>query len=158
MADDQLQQFKLGDPKIETPEERDLLERANNRIMLFDFGGPLSFGAAADLGHHVRERVKNKASAIILDFSRVPFIDVSAARAVETIACDARQAGKTVYITGMSDTVKKVLAGLNADHCLPADTHYQDRIDALRAATDMIEAEDKNKENGAGVASPVMAE
>ncbi|WP_425409170.1 SulP family inorganic anion transporter [Hyphococcus sp.] len=134
MADDQLASFGEARPRVTSPEERELLAESKGRVTMFDFGGPLSFGAAADLGHRVRERVKNNASAIILDFSRVPFIDVSAARAVETIACDARQAGKTVYVTGMSDKVRDVLSGLNADHCLPAGAQYENRIDALRHA------------------------
>jgi SulP family sulfate permease len=36
------------------PEEAALLRRARGSRQVFDFGGPLSFGAAADLGHHVR--------------------------------------------------------------------------------------------------------
>ncbi len=134
MADDQLASFGEAAPRITTEEERALLEQAKGRVTLFDFGGPLSFGAAADLGHHVRERAKKSANAIILDFSRVPFIDVSAARAVETIACDANQAGKKVYVTGMSRKVQEVLSGLNADRCLPAEARYEHRIDALRFA------------------------
>ncbi len=155
MADDQLAHFRAGDPALATQEERDLLSRAKNRVMLFDFGGPLSFGAAADLGHHVRERVREHAAAIVLDFSRVPFLDVSAARAVETIACDARQAGKTVYVTGMSEKVKGVLAGLNADHCFPADTHYATRIEALRAAVAEVTSADAGGEPApTGAAQP----
>ena len=140
MADDQLAHFKAGEPRLATAEERELLERAKGKVTLFDFGGPLSFGAAADLGHHVRERVKNNTSAIVLDFARVPFMDVSAARAVETIACDAKQAGKLVYVTGVGEKVAGVLAGLNADHCLPADTRYPTRIEALRAAVAQVTA------------------
>jgi len=155
MADDQLTNFRAGDPTLESEEERELLARAKKRVMLFDFGGPLSFGAAADLGHHVRERVREHASAIVLDFSRVPFLDVSAARAVETIACDAKQAGKTVYVTGLNDKVTGVLAGLNADHCLPADTRYKTRIEALRAAVAEVTSGDAGGEPAAhGAAQP----
>lgn len=143
MADDQLVAFSETEPRVTTEEERTLLDQAKGRVTLFDFGGPLSFGAAADLGHQVRERVKKKTSAIILDFSRVPFIDVSAARAVETIACDASQAGKTVYVTGMNEKVSYVLAALNADHCLPTDTQYKDRLSALRAAVKAVLADGK---------------
>ena len=134
MADDQLVSFSELAPRVTTEEERDLLAKAEGRVTMFDFGGPLSFGAAADLGHRVRERVKGKPRSLILDFSRVPFIDVSAARAVETIACDAREAGKTVYVTGINEAVNKVLAGLGADHCIPGDTRFESRLDALRAA------------------------
>ncbi len=143
MADEQLAAFGEEAPLTTAPEERAILLEAHGRITLFDFGGPLSFGAAADVGHQVREKVKEHTSAIVLDFSRVPFVDVSAARAVETIACDARQAGRTVYVTGMNDRVRNVLAGLNADHCLPGDTRYERRIDALRAALEEIGREDK---------------
>ncbi|MEM1229036.1 MAG: SulP family inorganic anion transporter [Pseudomonadota bacterium] len=122
------------------PEENDILGRFRNRITLFDFSGPLSFGAAADVGHQVRERVKsNDAKAIVLDFSRVPFMDVSAARAVETIGCDSKEAGKKVFISGMNEEVGQVLAGLNADHCLPGDAYYGSRLEALRAAKAHIE-------------------
>jgi SulP family sulfate permease len=117
---------------------------------MFDFGGPLSFGAAADVGHQVRERVKGKTRAIILDFSRVPFVDVSAARAVETIIRDAYDAGKLVYETGMNDDVRKTLVSLNSLRHLPVDTSYKTRIEALRVAVELILSEPggKNTETG----------
>jgi len=156
LADEQLKQFagKTGTEKrTTTPQERDLLALAKGEVTLFDFGGPLSFGAAADVGHQVRERVKDTASAIILDFSRVPFVDVSAARAVETIICDAREAGKTVYETGMNDAVRDTLVGLNATHCLPVNTSYENRLDALRAAVDQV----LEKRGGAGDPEPAAS-
>jgi len=134
MADVQLAAFGRTTGQSLTPEERALLDNAGGRVTLFDFTAPLSFGAAADLGHQVRERVKDHASAIVLDFSGLEFMDVSAARAVETIGCDARQSGKRVYVVGLSDRIRSVLSGLDADHCLPTDTAYENRVDALRAA------------------------
>lgn len=139
LADDQLSD--IGDSGT-TAEEREILAQAKDRIMLFEFSGPLSFGAAADLGHTVRERSSGESRALILDFSRLSFIDVSAARAVETIACDARLQNKRVYCTGMSKQVRSDLAGLNADHCIPSDTYFDKRIDALRAALSLIERGD----------------
>ncbi|MEM7704693.1 MAG: SulP family inorganic anion transporter [Pseudomonadota bacterium] len=134
MADKQLESFKSTAGDITTQEEQEILDQAKGKITLFDFGGPLSFGAAADVGHTVRERVREHSAAIVLDFSRVPFMDVSAARAVETIACDAKVAHKTLYVTGMSDEVKRVITGLNADHCIPGDTTHATRLEALKAA------------------------
>ena len=129
-----------GLPKtVVTDEERSLLERAGRRVTVFEFGGPLSFGAAADVGHQVREKSKDGTDAIILDFSRVPFLDVSAARAVETIGCDAHKAGKKVYITGMSKEVSDVLSGLEADCCLPDDGRFETRLAAIQAAVNAIE-------------------
>ena len=140
IADIQVKALYNKDARDFTEEEHLLLEKAHGKVALFNFaGGPLSFGAAADLGHHVREKAKDGMAAIILDFSRVPTIDLSAARAVETIACDARKAGRKVYVTGMNDKIAAVLAGLNADHCLPADNRYESRIDALKRAVAEIE-------------------
>lgn len=120
--------------RASNPDELKLLETAKGRIMVFDFGGPLSFGAAADLGHHVRERASGKVTAMVLDFSRVPFLDVSAARAVETIACDAKRAGKQLYVTGARPEVREVLDALGADHCIPSSGYYDDRLEAVRNA------------------------
>ncbi|WOJ92668.1 SulP family inorganic anion transporter [Congregibacter variabilis] len=117
-------------------EERVLLERLGTQVTIFEFGGPLSFGAAADVGHHVRERYKDATHSIILDFNRVPFLDVSAARAVETIADDAHKAGKRVYIAGMAQTIQDTLNSLGADESLADDAHYETRLEALQAIAD----------------------
>ena len=118
-------------------EERDLIDTLKDRVTVFEFGGPLSFGAAADVGHHVRERYRDGMHAIVLDFCRVPFIDVSAVRAVETIACDAERAGKQIYITGMSDEIADTMTGLGADCCLDLNAaRYNDRVELLRNLRD----------------------
>jgi SulP family sulfate permease len=148
LADEQLEKFASEDDSAVsiTPEEKTLLDEAGRAVSVFEFGGPLSFGAAADLGHHVRERTRRKAAALVLDFSGVPFMDVSAARAVETIICDAKQAGKTVYVSGIDEDVAETLAALDATHCLPTDTTFEKRIDALRAAVAFV----KEQQNGNG--------
>ncbi|MEN7342476.1 MAG: SulP family inorganic anion transporter [Pseudomonadota bacterium] len=143
LADAQLKDILEMEQTVLSDEESTILENAGSNIMLFDFSGPLSFGAAADLGHHVREISKKKASAIVLDFTRLSFIDVSAARAVETIACDARQAGKLTYIAGANEEVSAMLNGLNADHCIPVDARFDLRIEALRAAEKAVSVEGK---------------
>jgi len=138
VADEQLKSFGRLKDIVTTAEEQELLKQAKGHITLFEFGGPLSFGAAADLGLHVRERTKDRGDAIILDFSKVPFLDVSAARAVDTIAHDGQRAGKTLYTVGMNEDVRSVLSGLEADQSLPADTRYETRVEALRAAVAAI--------------------
>ncbi len=116
-----------------SPDERRLLDRLGEQVTLFEFGGPLSFGAAADVGHKVRERHHDDTHSILLDFNRVPFIDVSAARAVETIAVDAQKAGKRLYITGMAEDVKETLTSLGADASIPDEAHFENRLAALQA-------------------------
>jgi SulP family sulfate permease len=126
-----------------SPEERALLNRLGKQVTVFEFGGPLSFGAAADVGHHMRERYRDATHSIILDFRRVPFLDVSAARAVETITSDAQKAGKRVYIAGMSEEVKETLESLGADASIPDETHFATRLEALQAIVDHPESTDR---------------
>ena len=102
--------------------------------MLYDFGAPLSFGAASDLGHYMRLRAKQGVKAIVLDFSRMTGIDVSAIRAVEAISGDAKADGNAVYTVGMSDTVLKMLNALDAGNDLSSERAFANRMDALNAA------------------------
>ena len=119
--------------------ETALLKECGDRLTYFDFGGPLSFGAAADLGHHVRERISQKHhTSLVLDFGRVPFIDVSAVRAVETIAQDAAHAGKHLYVCGINDGVAANFEGLGVSEHLPEGSRFTRRLDALSAARDWI--------------------
>lgn len=127
-------------------QETALLSRVGNRISLFDFGGPLSFGAAADVGHQVREKSKGL-SVMILDFSRVTHVDVSAARAVETIGSDAHAANKEVFVSGMNEEVRTMLKGLNNEYCLSHGDNWKNREDAIKAAVEFLEDYEKKPGN-----------
>jgi SulP family sulfate permease len=119
--------------------ETALLKECGDRLTYFDLGGPLSFGAAADLGHHVRERISQKHhTSLVLDFGRAPFMDVSAVLAVETIAQDAAHAGKHLYVCGINDDVAANFEGLGVSEHLPEGIRFTRRLDALTAARDWI--------------------
>ena len=138
LADDQINSVETL-PRHSTEEEVSILKRAGGKVMLFDFGGPLSFGAAADLGHHVRHQTANSAEILILDFSRVPFLDVSAVTAIETILEDAFDAGKAVYLSGMSDSVSKLLSDFSVSPTDELQT-FNNRLDALKTAGGRVSA------------------
>jgi sulfate permease, SulP family len=139
LADDQIKAVQEDEPRLSTEEETQILSRSGGRVMMFDFGGPLSFGAAADLGHHVRSKASDKVEIIILDFSRVPFIDVSAVRAVETIVEDAADSGKQVYVTGMNESVGRVLEQFATGLPGSEEKQFSTRLDALKAALTRLE-------------------
>ncbi|GAK33635.1 bicarbonate transporter BicA [alpha proteobacterium Q-1] len=133
----------IGDISLRDMDEEEtaLLKTVDNRIRIFDFGGPLSFGAAADMGHHARERTGGEVSVLILDFSRVPFIDMSAATAVETILSDAKNSGVTVYMTGMRDAITDLFKGLGTFTHIPAAQVKPNRKEALSEAVMLIKEE-----------------
>ncbi|WGL17323.1 SulP family inorganic anion transporter [Microbulbifer bruguierae] len=132
----QIEQLRNLREQLDSEEDKAILLRNRDRIALFEFSGPLSFGAAADLGHHVRERA-SQSSILILDFSAVPFLDLSAALAVETIAGDAKDSGKQLYLAGANGEVRRVLEGLNGR--LPAQGSFKTRSEALAAAEEALQ-------------------
>jgi len=125
----QIEELKKIPESLNDPKENALLASLKDKVSIFSFGGPLSFGAAADLGHHVRERVKPGSTFMILDFTRVPLMDVSAAMAVETVTSDAIAAGRQLIICGANATVDKVLESINSHH--PGIITFDNLHDAL---------------------------
>ena len=116
-----------------SPREIEILDE--NNLIVFDFSGPMSFGVAADLGHHARSILSTGgAKVLVLDFERVPRLDVSSALAIETVARDANSSGQIVYLCAMSAEVLSVLVSLEADEHLPQSGHFETREEALEAA------------------------
>ena len=146
LSESQLEKLNLSDDKIGNAEERAILARSNGAVTLFDFGGPLSFGASANLGYVVRERSTGAVQVLILDFTRVPFLDLSAAKAVETIVSDADNSGKLVYFAGVTEEVNDVLHGLDVAQLITDDHWFENRADALEEALIEVGVDnDKNK-------------
>ena len=127
-----------------TLQERALFDKVGkDKIQLFAFSGPLSFGAAADLSHRIREKVHGR-EAIILDFAGIPSVDVSAARAVEAIAEDARDEERLLFVCNVNETVHEQLKGLNADRFFPAGYENVTRQQAIEAAVKGIKPSGKS--------------
>jgi len=134
LGEAQIDSIKVMPENLDNEEEARLMANSKGRINIFDFGGPLSFGAAADLGHHVRLHDKKEIEAIILDFSRVPFMDVSAAIAVETIAIDAKRNGNRLYLSGIGNEVQSVMKSFDLLDGIYNSGVFDSRVEALKQA------------------------
>jgi SulP family sulfate permease len=141
VAKDQMQSLKSRDALADaTPREKELLQQLGDAVNVFEFRGPLSFGAAADLSHHARTLFSNNGlKALVLDFSSVPFLDMSAIRAVETIADDAFHNGRAIHVCGMSQKVRDTLSALDADKHLYDFNYHVTREAALEAVARAVE-------------------
>ncbi len=133
----QLEAIENMPDQLDNEEETALLTDCKGQVMVFDFGGPLSFGAAADMGHHVREKTTGNA-IIILDFARVPFMDLSAANAIETILMDAKDNDKLVLFSGVNDKTEEVMVGLGLKELLVKNKLFDSRLDALKYAHEVV--------------------
>ena len=102
LSEVQLSQLKfvsshnLGDTPL-TPEERDIFERAGNRLLLLHLSGPFSFCSARDM---IRRMSVQGAGydIVLLDMSDVSMIDTSIAMAINELVEQARHDGRDVVL------------------------------------------------------------
>lgn len=137
---DRLSQFQLanieaivdGDSPHLNAEEQELLQRAGGRLVFYRLAGPFSFGAAKGM---VRRLSRGDLyDALVLDFSEVPFLDTSAARAIEDAIQRTRRAGKTVFLIGLKERPRRLLERMGALVGLSSDAIRENRTEAIRAA------------------------
>ena len=131
LADRQLDELHITN-RIGSAEEKQLLDSADGQIVVFEFNGPLSFGAAAELSHRAAQNVNAETSVMVLDFTALPYLDASGARAVGSIATYADAAGISLVAAGLNESCSTVLAAFGSDSGLTAS--YPTRIEAITAA------------------------
>lgn len=136
MADLQLKSVRtIDNPAGETslpPGEAALMRRMAGRVLLVQLSGPMSFGAASGL--HARLSGYQDYDVIILDLTAVPYLDSSAAMALETIIVNARSEDHVVEMVGLSLPVVRVLARLGVLRLVREVERHADRLSALRHA------------------------
>ena len=114
-------------------DEETLLENSDRRIVLYRLSGPFSFGAAKGM---VRKMTgSDDFDDLILDFTAVPFIDTSAARAVREVVERASGAGKRVFLVGLAEKTARMLKSMGALTGLPPDHLCGTRREAIRRAS-----------------------
>lgn len=133
LADRQLENFHVTD-SIDDPADTDLLAAANGQVTVFELDGPLSFGAATDLAHRARAQLADDTKFIVLDFSRAPFLDTSASRAIGTIAAYAHEADISVFAVGLGGEVSKSLQTVDG-----LDERFGSRTEALTEAVRILQ-------------------
>lgn len=136
MADVQLRSASLAATSDEAPhlsdEEAAILDRAEGRVVLFHVEGPLSFGSARDITRLMHTSTEK--DALVVDLSRVPFIDTSAALALEEAITGMRELGDTVIVFGMREAVRDTLQRTGVLRLLEQKQLAADRLQALQAA------------------------
>lgn len=133
LADQQLDNFHVTHT-IDDPTDTELLAAAGGRITVFELDGPLSFGAAADLVHRAQGYLVDDTRFIVLDFSRTPFLDTSASRAIDAIAAYARDSHIDVLAVGLAGGASLALRDVPG-----IDQRYATRTEALAEAVRVLE-------------------
>lgn len=118
-------------------EEKDLLERANGRVLLFYLSGPMIFGVAKAISRE--HNLINSYQALVLDLSEVPILGVTSALALENAIEEAIEKDRQVFLVGVSGQVEKRLTKLGVMSQIPQNHITSDRVSALRQAVNYVD-------------------
>lgn len=118
-------------------EEKTLLERAKDRVLIFYLSGPMIFGVAKAISreHNAIENI----DALILDLSDVPMLGVTASLALENAIIEAIDKGRHVFIVGATGSIKRRLEKFGILERIPPHHLTIDRTEALRQAVALVE-------------------
>lgn len=139
----QLSSMVLSNKAIEAMdlnvEETQIMAAAKQRIVLFEIGGAVSFGAAKGMVKKVADY--NDYDVLVLDMTDVPVIDYSASRALDTVIEDAIAAGREVMMSGVRSGVNKSLKKQKVLDRVHSEYVFVKRIGALREALKFVKNE-----------------
>jgi SulP family sulfate permease len=143
MAELQVESIRtVADPDHERmfdPETAALVRAHHERIMFLHLSGLISFGAANDL---VRKfSTTGRYELLVIDLLDVPRVDGSAALALEEVIQQAKDAGKDVFIVGLTYAVAKLMGQMGCLELVRETERFDDRPTAVRAAVALLDPE-----------------
>jgi SulP family sulfate permease len=131
--------FVFGADEVDdiTPAEQEILDGCNGRLVLFHVEGPLSFGSARDISRIMLTEIDKDILAI--DFGDVPFIDSSAAAALDEVILSLRADDDIVMLYGVRPQVQRTLEQTGTLAHLGDQRVFTTRLEALTAARALID-------------------
>lgn len=117
-------------------EEKQLLDQANGRVLLFYLSGPMIFGVAKAIARE--HSAMQDCDVLIMDLSDVPMLGVTASLAVENAIKDAAEQGRQVLLVGATGKVKKRLEKLGVFRFVLPHHLFTERQEALQQAVALV--------------------
>ncbi|NEP42692.1 MAG: SulP family inorganic anion transporter, partial [Okeania sp. SIO2H7] len=142
---DRLTQIKSEDVKAITDaddaiildnDEKELLDRAEGRILLFHLSGPMIFGVSKAISR--QHTLLNNYEVLIVDLSEVPHMGVTSALAIENAIQETVDTGRHVFLVGAAGSVKRRLEKLGVLEIVPPQNMLMDRRQALVNAVALV--------------------
>ena len=135
---DKVKAVTYDDEEIElNQEEKQLLERANGRVLLFYLSGPMIFGVAKAISRE--HNLINDYQALVLDLTEVPILGVTSSLALENAIEEAVENGRQVFLVGLQGQAEKRLRNLGVMEQVPPQNLLSDRTTALRQAVNYVD-------------------
>ncbi len=117
-------------------EEKQLLDKAQGRVLLFYLSGPMIFGLSKAIARE--HNAMQDADVLVIDLTDVPLLGVTASLAIENAIRDAHDKGLQVYIVGASTKIQNRLSRLGLFELITQEHVLTNRTDALRQAVDYV--------------------
>jgi len=105
---------------------------ADGKLLLLYLRGTMIFGVSRAISRKNSEI--EGCQALIVDFTDVVHLGVSAALALEEAMLDMIRARRCVYVVGAKGQIRERLIKLGIMQQLPADNLFEQRVDALHKA------------------------
>ncbi len=135
---DKVKAITYDDEEIElNQEEKQLLERANGRVLLFYLSGPMIFGVAKAISRE--HNLINDYQALVLDLTEVPILGVTSSLALENAITEAIEKGRQVFLVGLQAQAERRLTKMGVVEKVPSQNIISDRTTALRQAVNYID-------------------
>lgn len=125
------------DEIVLNPEEKQLLDQANNRVLLFYLSGPMMFGVSKAIARE--HTAMEDHDVLVLDLSDVPLLGVTASLAIENAIKDAIETGRQVFIVGATGKIRQRLESLGILNLIPPENLMLNRVEALRRAVALVQ-------------------
>ena len=126
------------DAIILNDQEKELLNQANGRVLLFYLSGPMIFGVSKAIARE--HSAMADSDVLILDLSDVPMLGVTASLAIENVIEDAHDQGRQILIVSAAGKVKRRLEKLGVMNFVPQYNWFITRPEALKQAVDIVNA------------------
>lgn len=120
------------DAIVMSDEEKQLLNQAAGRVLLFHLSGPMIFGVSKAIARE--HDVIDSYRVLVLDLSDVPLLGVTSSLVIENAILEALDKERHVFIVGAAGQTKRRLEKLGILARLPTQHLLMDRCEALRQA------------------------
>ncbi|MGK7919453.1 MAG: SulP family inorganic anion transporter [Trichodesmium sp.] len=130
------------DKIVMTDEEKQILELANGRVLLFHLSGPMIFGVAKAISRE-HGAISNY-DVLIVDLSEVPILGVTSSLAIENAIQEAIDAGRNIVMVGATGKVKRRLEKLGIAGLIPENYWMGDRLTALKEGLQIVKQKESS--------------
>ncbi|MBD2395036.1 SulP family inorganic anion transporter [Cyanobacterium aponinum FACHB-4101] len=118
------------------PEEKQVLDLAGGRVLLFHLDGPMIFGVAKAISRE-HNAISNY-DVLIVDLSQVPLLGVTSSLALENAIQEAVDNNHEVFIVGATGKVRSRLEKLGIAGLIPEYHWMSDRLLALQEGLNIV--------------------